>query len=55
MNFIAFTTNLLVSVPAWAKTTESKIFVLGMGVALTVRVFRFMLRNFKRMGREDFS
>jgi hypothetical protein len=56
INYIlAQSTSLLVRIPVWAKTNEAKIFVLGMGVALTVRIFRFMLRNFKRMGREDFS
>lgn len=46
---------LLVSLPDWANTNHSKAYLLGMGSALMVRIFRFMLRNFKRMGREDFS
>jgi hypothetical protein len=55
MSFFAFSTSLSVTLPTWAVTIEAKIFCMGMGAALTVRIFRFMLRNFKRMGREDFS
>jgi len=55
MSLFAFSTNLTVTLPKWAVTNEAKIFCMGVGAALIVRIFRFMLRNFKRMSREDFS
>jgi hypothetical protein len=55
IHLLAFSTNLTVSLPSWAQSNHAKCFFYGLGAALMVRLFRFMLRSFKRAGREDFS
>lgn len=42
--------NLLTSLPSWAVTDEAQAWMLGLGAAAMVRVFRAGLRWFKRMG-----
>jgi hypothetical protein len=44
--------NLLTSLPAWAVTPEAQAWVLGLGAAGMVRVFRAGLRWFKRVSSD---
>ena len=44
--------NLFTSIPDWAVSDEAKAWMLGLGAAAVVRIFRAALRWFKRMGSE---
>ena len=44
--------NLITSLPSWAVTDEAKAWMLGLGAACMVRVFRACLKWFKSVGND---
>jgi hypothetical protein len=47
--------NLITSLPSWAVTDEAQAWMLGLGAASIVRLFRAALRWFNRVGAEGIS